>query len=199
MHIISSTRGFTTWLLLAGCLAVLPLQTAGAQVARPEDVVKVTPALPKTGFNPGETFQAALVLDILEGYHLNAHTLTDPTLIPTEIELPEDSPVAWPYVRYPEDLAEAGIGVPGLVGEEYHRRVVIRLVGRLPEDAEVGELKAGMKVTYQTCTETFCLFPVSIPVEFTIPVVAPGTEVKEINPEIFKKTTEGTEPPPPPL
>ena len=77
--------------------------------------------------------------------------------------------------------------IPGLVGEYYYTRVIIRLIGKLPEDAEPGELKVGMKIYYQTCTEELCLMPVDKPFEFKIPVVAPGTEVKDINEEIFGK------------
>jgi len=199
VQIAHSTRYVSAGLMLAGCILLLPLRTTGAQVARPEDVVTITPALSKTGYNPGETFQAALILDIMDGYHLNAHTLTDPYLRPTSIQVPDDSPVDWPFIRYPEDLEKAGVPVTGLVGEQYHERIVIRLVGRIPEDAEVGELKTTLNVEYQTCTETFCLFPVTKPAELKIPVVEPGTEVKEINPEIFAKPGGSGDPPPPPL
>ncbi len=183
--------------LLAGiCTAAMVAMLAvpaHAQLARPEDVVTLTPALPKTGFNPGETFQAALVLDIMDGYHLNPHLVKDPTLIPTDLEIPKDSPVAWPFVRYPEDQASAGADVPGYHDQQYSEQVMIRLVGRLPEDAEVGTLRVPMKVRYQTCTDAVCLMPYSKPVVMEIPVVAPGTEVKEINSEIFKKPGGGTE------
>ncbi len=161
---------------------------AGAQdLARPGDVVSITPALPKTGFEPGATFQAAIVLDIMEGYHLNGHETTDPTLIPTQLKLPKESPVTWPYVRYPEDQVKPGETVPGLIDEQYHHRVIIRLVGRLPDDAVPGEIKLDMKVYYQTCNESLCLMPIDKPFEFVIPVVAPGTEVEATNEHIFGK------------
>ncbi len=165
-----------------------PAVTTGAQeIARPGDVVSITPALPKTGFEPGATFQAAIVLDIMEGYHLNGHKTLDPTLIPTQLKLPKESPVTWPYVRYPEDQVKPGEEVPGLHDQQYHNQVIIRLVGRLPEDAEPGEIKLEMKVYYQTCNETLCLMPIDKPFEFVIPVVAPGTEVKDVNEHIFGK------------
>lgn len=158
---------------------------ASAQVDDPMSVVTLTSALPKTGFTPGETFQAAILVDIKEGYHLNAHEVSDRALIPTEVEVPEDTVVSWPFVRYPEDLVKAGQSVMGLQAEQYHDRVIIRLVGRVPEDAAVGTLTAPLKVRYQTCTDTICLFPVSKPVAIAIPVVAAGTEVKAINTAIF--------------
>jgi hypothetical protein len=177
-------------LLIAGCLAFLPVLSAESQEVRPQEVVQITPALSKTGYNPGETFQAALILDIMDAYHLNAHTLTNPDMIPTTVKVPDDSPVSWPFIRYPEDLEKAGHTVEGLMDEQYHERVIVMLVGRIPEDAAVGELKAKLGVEYQTCTDTFCLFPVTKPAEITIPVVAPGTEVEDINPEIFGKPPE---------
>ncbi len=183
-------------LFLAGCLVILPVRSADSQVARPQDVVQITPALSKTGYNPGETFQAALILDIMDEYHLNAHTLTDPDLIPTTVKASDDSPVTWPFIRYPEDLEKAGHPVTGLIDEQYHERVIVMLVGRIPEDAEIGELKSVLEVEYQTCTDTFCLFPVTKPVEMTIPVVAPGTGVKDINPEIFGEPGKRDDPPP---
>jgi hypothetical protein len=182
-----STRCLPVLLVLAGFIVILFHGTAAAQIMRPEEVVNITPALPKTGFYPGQTFQAAVVVKIMEGYHLNIHGTKDPILIPTELKIPEDSPVSWPYVRYPEDQVRPGETVEGLVGDYYYTKIIIRLAGRLPEDAEPGELKVEMKLYYQTCTEELCLMPVDRPFEFKIPVVAPGTEVKDINEDIFKK------------
>jgi len=196
MQIAKHKKGMIPVLFFTGCLAILPLRSADSQVARPLDVVQITPALSKTGFTPGETFQAALILEIMDEYHLNAHTLTDPDLIPTTVKIPDDSPVSWPFIRYPEDLEKAGYRVSGLMDEQYHEKVIVIVVGRIPEDAEVGELKASLGVEYQTCTDTFCLFPVIKSGEITIPVVAPGTEVKDINPEIFSKPGAGGDPPP---
>jgi thiol:disulfide interchange protein DsbD len=182
------TLAATTIMFVALAAAgALSSATTAQEIARPEDVVQITPALPKTGFEPGATFQAAVVLDIMEGYHLNAHATSDPTLIPTQLKLPKDSPVAWPYVRYPEDQAKPDEEVPGLHGEQYYHQVIIRLVGRLPADAEPGEIKLDMKVYYQTCNESLCLMPIDKPFEFVIPVVAPGTEVKDINEHLFGK------------
>ncbi len=174
-------------ILVIAAAAVTTMAADAQEIARPGDVVSITPALPKTGFEPGATFQAAIVLDIMEGYHLNGHATSDPTLIPTQLKLPKESPVTWPYVRYPEDQVKPGETIPGLHDEQYHNQVIIRLVGRLPDDAAPGEIKLDMKVYYQTCNESLCLMPIDKPFEFVIPVVAPGTEVKSINEHIFGK------------
>lgn len=186
MRLSRPTRYILAGALLAVC-TVLPLSSLQAQIVRPEDVVKIKPALPKTGFNPGETFHAAIVLDILEGYHLNSHGTKDPTAIATELKLPRESKVSWPYISWPEDQVKPGVEVSGLVGDYYYTRVIIRLVGRLPKELEPGEIKLPMKLYYQTCTEELCLMPVDKSFEFAIPVVAPGTEVKNINEDIFGK------------
>ena len=196
MQFAKHTKGIIPILFFTCCLVILPLHSADSQVARPLDVVQITPVLSKTGFIPGETFQAALILDIMDEYHLNAHTLTDPDLIPTTVRTPDDSPVAWPFIRYPEDLEKAGYHVSGLMDEQYHERVVVIMVGRIPEDAQVGELQTQLGVEYQTCTDTFCLFPVTKTADVIVPVVAPGTEVKDIHPEIFSKPGTGGAPPP---
>ncbi len=179
------TRSTLSCLITLGALLAFPPVQADAQNVTPEEVVNLTPALSKTGFNPGETFQAAVVVEIMAGYHLYAHGTSDPALIPTALRLPEDSPVSWPFVRYPEDYQRPGEDVPGLVGEEYYDRIIIRLVGRLPADAALGELTVPMGLFYQTCTDQICLMPVTKPFSFTIPVVAPGTAVEAINKEIF--------------
>jgi len=170
-------------LLAAGLLVHLP--QARAQLMQPEEVVSLTPALPKTGFEPGATFQAAVVVEIAAGYHLYAHGTSDPMLIATELRLPEESPVTWPFVRYPEDYKKPDEDLPGLIGEEYYDRIIIKLVGRIPAETEVGELAVPMGLFYQTCTEAVCLMPYTKSFTFTIPVVAPGTEVETINEEIF--------------
>lgn len=184
---IHTSLAITAAIVVSIALGGLTVTVTAQEIARPSDVVSITPALPKTGFEPGATFQAAVILDIMEGYHLNAHATSDPTLIPTRLKLPKESPVSWPYVRYPEDQARPGEEVPGLHDEQYHEQVIIRLVGRLPEDAEPGEIKLEMEVYYQTCNESLCLMPIDKPFEFVIPVVAPGTEVEDVNEHIFGK------------
>ena len=175
-------RSVFALVLLTVSLEALP---AGAQLARPEEVVRITPALPKSGFTPGETFQAALIIDILEGYHLNVHNVKDPNLLRTELEIPAGGTVSWPFIRYPEDQAAPGVEVPGLVGEQYVGRIVLRLVGRLPKEAVPGLLKVKMRVYFQACTDLVCLVPYTNQFELEIPVVAPGTAVKTLHPEIF--------------
>lgn len=189
VHVRFSRTLLPAVLAIPALLAIAP--EAGAQLARPEEVVQITAALPKTGFNPGETFQAALILDIMEGYHLNAHRVKDASLIPTDLEIPADSPVTFPFVRYPEDQARGDKPAPGLYDDQYRKRVFIRLVGRIPTEAEPGTLKVPMKVRYQACTETVCLYPYNKPVELEIPVVAPGTKVEMINREIFGEPGSG--------
>lgn len=176
-------------LLIAGILAALLGAPAPAtsQPAHPSEVVTITPVLSRSGFNPGEAFQAALILDISSGYHLNSHSTTDPTLIPTTLEQDEESPVAWSFIRYPEDLARSGRTVLGLEGEQYHDRVVIRLVGRVPEESALGTLTVPVAVRYQTCTDQVCLFPFTKDTAFEIPVVAKGTPVRSLHPEIFEE------------
>jgi len=185
-------------LLIAGLFAVLVMVLLGApapaaaQPGHPSEVVTITPVLPRSGFHPGETFRAALILDISSGYHLNSHSTTDPALIPTTVEPDEESPVAWSFIRYPEDLARSGRTVLGLEGERYHDRVVIRLVGRVPEESALGTLTVPLAVRYQTCTDQLCLFPFTKETAFEIPVVTEGTPVRSLHPEIFERPGGGS-------
>jgi hypothetical protein len=181
---VHTRNALLTATLLAAGLGILPGR-ADAQLLAAEEVVNLTPALPKTGFEPGATFQAAVVVEIAADYHLYSHGISDPMMIATELRISEESPVAWPFVRYPEDYKKPDEDVPGLVGENYYNRIIIKLVGRLPADAEVGEIAVPMSLFYQTCTEAVCLMPYNKAFTFTIPVVAPGTEVETINEEIF--------------
>ena len=74
-----STRYIPALLLTAAfAVAIGHGSVSAQQMLRPEEVVDITPALPKTGFYPGQTFEAAVVLKIAEGYHLNAHGTKDP-------------------------------------------------------------------------------------------------------------------------
>ena len=176
---------------LLGALFAAPGTASAQQLAHPSEVVSITTALPKTGFTAGETFQAALVLDIQAGYHINSHGTSDPTLIPTTVSAGEESPVEWAFIRYPEDLARSGRSVLGLDGDAYHDRVIIRLVGKVPEDASPGTLILPVEVEYQTCTDQVCLFPFTKETSFEVPLVTEGTPVESINTEIFGKPGGG--------
>jgi hypothetical protein len=48
-----------------------------------------------------------------------------------------------------------------------------------------GPLRVKMSLFFQACTDLVCLVPYTNKFELEIPVVAPGTAVKTLHPEIF--------------
>lgn len=167
------TSAFALGLVLSLALA-LPAAAVRPQVEK----AKVSFALDRTAYEPGTTARLAAVLDIEDGWHVNANPASFDYLIPTALEV--EAPAGWPQaaVTYPQGkkLAFAFAEEPLSV---YDGRVV--LVARLAVPPEAGARAARIRasVTYQACDDSSCLPPVTQEEEVEVRVGAAGEPANE--------------------
>jgi hypothetical protein len=133
----------------------------------------------------GRSFELAVVVTIRPGYHINAHRVSDPFLIPTEL-----------LAHFPPDVRLLGSSYPE--GEEkrfsfsptplrvYTGRVVLRLKAQAGARAHLGERALPLELRYQACSDTICLPPVTVPVQAQVQVVPQGTAARATHPELFR-------------
>ena len=143
------------------------------------------------GVSAGSEFQVAVVLDIADGWHINAHQPTLDYLIGTEVALEPVDGFIIADIKYPEpkeyEFAFAG-------GEEllvYEGSTTVFMNIRTSSNLEPGmysmEGTASLDGTarVQACDDQNCLAPSHIPIELEFEVVASGADVQSINEDIF--------------
>ena len=140
---------------------------------------------------PGSQFQIAVVVEIAEGWHVNANPAKE-GLIATEITLPDVSHLTFGEVVYPEgDVLQLGS-----VGEApvYHDTITIGIQADLSQAAPINSDMLDFQLQYQACNDTQCLLPEVL--NFSIPLEVVGIEqtVQRINESVFANIEFGAAP-----
>ncbi|CAB1055635.1 Cytochrome c-type biogenesis protein DsbD, protein-disulfide reductase (EC [Olavius sp. associated proteobacterium Delta 1] len=171
---------FATVILIPYCLA--------SNAA--DEAVAVKTAWSANLARPGDSILLAIVADISKGFHINADerqikSFEDFKPIATKvsvIEAPDAITIEAP--RYPQAVPfKAQYAAGDLMS--YEGQIIIYLPIKLEETAAPGSLDLKLRFQYQACTDTYCLFPKRITLTETLAVVKIGTNVSEINQELF--------------
>jgi suppressor for copper-sensitivity B len=171
--------------------AALGASALGAQRERPQRA-ELRLAADRTSYAPGDTARLVAVVDVQDGWHLQAHRPTFDYLIPTVLRL--ELPPGWPEARvdYPAPIryrfafAEDELDV-------YEGRVRIFAEVAVPAGAAAGELPVAATLRYQACDDRQCLPPVERRAEATLTVGAAGAPA---NAELFAATATAGAPRP---
>ncbi len=182
------------WTLAAIAIGFGLVSRAEAQL-KSETKVKISTFANVDGVVAGKPFVAAVVIDHEEGWHSQSNKAIG-DLVSTQVEImPLDGlrvgPIVWPATHNIKmDLDGSGVPQDVAVFEGQTIIFVPMVLDSLPADAKQVVIDA--KVTLQVCTDV-CLFPSTIPVQLSVPVLATGSASKPANPQIFA-TWKGGEP-----
>ncbi len=140
---------------------------------------------------PGSQFQIAVVVEIAEGWHVNANPAKE-GFIATEVTPPEMAHLTFGEVVYPAgDVLKLGS-----IGEApvYHDTITIGIQADLSQTAPVGSSTLDFQLQYQACDDAQCLLPETL--TFSIPIEVVGIEktVQRINEAVFANIEFGTPP-----
>ena len=140
---------------------------------------------------PGSQFQIAVVVEITEGWHVNANPAGE-GLIGTEIIFPDTSNLTFGEVIYPtgEVLKLGSIGEAPV----YHDTITIGIHADASQEAPIELTALDLQLRYQACNDDQCLLPEIL--AFTVPVEIIGIEgtVQRINEAIFANIEFGAPP-----
>ena len=140
---------------------------------------------------PGSQFQIAVVVEIAEGWHVNANPAGE-GLIGTEIILPDTPNLTFGETVYPtgEVLKLGSIGEAPV----YHDTITIGMTADLSQDAPIEPMVLDMQLRYQACNDDQCLLPETL--AFTVPVEIVSIEetVQRTNEAIFANIEFGAPP-----
>ncbi|MGA8222038.1 MAG: protein-disulfide reductase DsbD domain-containing protein [Candidatus Acidiferrales bacterium] len=151
----------------------------------PSAVVKPQAFVSAEPVTRGKEFQAAIVVEIAKGFHMNSHKPTDAYLIATT--LTPQLPAGFQLLDtiYPAGQLEKFTFSPNKPLDVYTGKVTLRLRIAAAGDAPLGATTIPVTLRYQACNDTTCLQPVKIPLELKFSVAAAGAKSRAVHPEIF--------------
>lgn len=132
----------------------------------------------------GRTVEAAVVLDIPAGFHVNANKVSNKFSIPTTVKLEAPNGVRLGPVAFPRGKVQK-LSFSNEPLALYEGRPVIRFNVTFPANFQTGVAELRAKVRYQACNNEICYPPTTREITMPIAVVAPNEPVKRINAQVF--------------
>ena len=140
---------------------------------------------------PGSQFQIAVVVEIIEGWHVNANPAKE-GLIATEITLPDVPNLTFGEVVYPEgDILQLGS-----IGEApvYHDTITIGIQADLSQTAPIRSDTLDLQLEYQACNDEQCLLPEVLDFSIPLEIVSIEQAVQRVNESVFANIDFGAPP-----
>jgi len=157
--------------------------TAFALGDESQDLVDAFSVLSISSTAPGETRQAAVVADIVPGWHINSARPYQDYLIPAEVSFDTVDGLTPSDIRYPAGTDET------LSGERmsvYTGRVVVPFDVAIAADLAHGDYVLPVRFTFQPCNDRECRAPETVEVPVKIAV---GSSGQPINEAIFSRVS----------
>lgn len=186
MKSISLSRLLTLSLLLAALLTPPAYTKTTAAAAQGGDVgvngfFSVDPA------HQGSTFQAAIVLDIPDGLHVNSNRPLGKYAIPTSVKIDAPAGLRVTAVSYPRGTVRTfrfGGGEPERLSV-YEGRAIIRFSVTVPPGQEQGVARIRANVQFQSCSDEVCFPPTRRELTLPIAIVDRSIPSNRINQRYF--------------
>ena len=182
-------------LVLAIMVTSAPVQAQladfGFGESAPVEKLSVKGYLSLDKVQPGSQFQIAVVVEIAQGWHVNANPAGE-GLIATEVIFPDTPHLTFGETVYPkgEVLALGSIGEAPV----YHDTITIGIQADLNQTAPIAPIMLDMELRYQACNDEQCLLPEVL--TFAVPIEVVGIEdpIQRTNETIFANVEFGAPP-----
>jgi len=139
--------------------------------------VQVSTEVSQTAVLDGEIFQTVVVMDIAEGWHINANRPTLEWLIGTTLNLDLPEIIQPRDIQYPPFKEYEFSFAQGQKLHVYEGVSPIFLSFDVIKDASVGDYEITGSLRVQACDDQVCLAPSNIPISFSIRVTDSPDEV----------------------
>jgi thiol:disulfide interchange protein DsbD len=170
-----------------------PLEAKGPSDS---DVVSLKTAWSVDRAHPGEAVALAIVVDIKDGFHINADAsqvqpFEDFKPYPTKVQVvAATGGVTIETARFPQAKPIKVSYASGAL-MSFEGRTLIYLPMKLDEQIRPGSIGLEIRVEYQACSDRYCLFPQKELLKETLPVVESGAATSKINEELFANLFAG--------
>jgi hypothetical protein len=174
---------FAVCALLISSGAIATAQDAAPM--KPADVVKTHTFVSLDRVPRGKEFQAAVVVDIAENYHMNSHKPAESYLIPTTLTPQLPAGIRLVDTMYPKGHLKKFPFSPDKALDVYSGRVTLRLKLAAEDSTPIGKTMIPIVLRYQACNNSACLPPVKVPVTVELQIAATGAISHLVHPEVF--------------
>jgi DsbC/DsbD-like thiol-disulfide interchange protein len=184
MNLAKSSRYLAMLSVLISIGAIALAQDSSA----PRSAAEVVKAQPYVSLDPvprGKAFEAAVVVHIADGYHMNSHKPSDAYLIPTTLTPKLPDGIHLVDTIYPPGRLKKFSFSPDKPLDVYSGSVTLRMKLMAQDSAAIGAATIPMILRYQACNNSACLPPVKIPVTAELRVAAAGAPAKPVHAEVF--------------
>jgi hypothetical protein len=172
--------------VLAIALTGLPVSRLawGVEIPSAREVVSAKTYVSSNPAARGATIQLAVVLKILDGYHINAREKSEAYLIAPDLRAQTPEGLKGGEVAYPKgELRRFTFSKKPL--NVYQGTVTFRMPLSVLDNASPGPRKIPLKLRYQACSLDICLPPTTQDLEVVVNVAASPAAAKPAHPEIF--------------
>ena len=176
----------------AACAAILlmialvfPIGSPGQSIPNASTIAKPQAYVSLDKVPRGQTFEAAVVVQIANGFHMNSNKPSEDYLIPTTITPNLPQGIHLVDTTYPPGKPKTFSFSPNKPLSVYSDAVTLRLKLSADASAPLGPVAIPAVLRYQACNDSTCLPPVKVPVTLNINVAAAGTAAHRVHPEIF--------------
>jgi DsbC/DsbD-like thiol-disulfide interchange protein len=133
----------------------------------------------------GSTFQAAIVLDIPRGLHVNANKPLGKYAVPTRVTVEPPRGFKVTPVVYPRGKVMSFPFAPNEKLAVYEGLTALRFNVTVPPNQELGVARIRVVVNYQSCSDEVCFPPKRAELSLPIAIVTRDTPVNRINGRYF--------------
>jgi DsbC/DsbD-like thiol-disulfide interchange protein len=156
---------------------------AGEQA--PKDHLRAQVFLPVDRLPAGGSCRFAVVLDVENGWHINANPAAFEFVKPTVVSVQAKHGTKAEKIDYPAGREQRVEGFDGPL-RVYEGRVVLFGTLTVPKEAARQTEEVTVEVRFQACNDQQCVAPKTAKLVGKIPVAAPGETLKPMNEELFK-------------
>jgi thioredoxin:protein disulfide reductase len=175
-------KRITAYLIFA-LLGLLHLPALGQGGS--ETVVKGRGHISATAIRPGDKFKIAVVLDVADGYHINAHVPSLDYLIATRLQFTPPPGITVGQVTYPAPDYKSFTFSPDTKLAVHEGVVIMTAEAEASSTLKADSVAIAAKVIVQSCNNEACLAPTDIEIGVPVQIVARGAKIQEANADLF--------------
>lgn len=153
---------------------------SGRDVVKPEVYASMEPA------GRGGSFQIAVVMNIRQGFHVNAREKSEEYLIATDLKAQFPLGFTGGEVVYPKGELETFTFSKKPLNV-YQGTVILRLPVNALATAPLGEQHIPLRLRYQACSTELCLPPTTLPLGAVVSIAASASDAKPAHAEFFSQ------------
>ena len=172
---------------MVALLAVLVGIPANFQAAAPtpEPNIGVKGYYANDKASRGRTVQAAIVMEIPSGYHVNSNRPLGKYAIPTTMKIDAPGGVKVGPVTYPRAIVRKLKATNNESLAVYEGRAIMRFNVTVPANYQGGEIVLKVHLRFQSCNDEVCFPPKNEDVDMGIGVAGAGDRVQRVNGWVF--------------